>query len=134
MLPWMRSTDEGPSHGSDNLRTMKTLKVIAVACLLALLSAACGNDDAASNGGGNADVPDQVIGLITEVDAHMGKHVTAFTLESEEGESYDISIASDVDYGFNLKHLLEHRDKELPVSVTLEERSGTLYALSIEDV
>lgn len=118
----------------DTLKTVKSFKVIALACLIALLVAACGDDEAPSNAGGKADTPDQVTGLITEVEAHMGKHVTAFTLESEEGESYDISIASKVDYGFNLKHLIEHRDKKDPVSVTLEERSGTLYALSIDDV
>ncbi len=120
--------------GSDTLRTVKTGRVIAVACLIALLVAACGADDAPSNAGGKTGTPDRVTGIITEVEAHMGKHVTAFTLESEEGKTYEISIASKVDYGFNLKHLIEHRDKKDPVSVTLEERSGTLYAMSIDDV
>ncbi|MDQ3618767.1 MAG: hypothetical protein M3391_01390 [Actinomycetota bacterium] len=112
---------------------MKTVRVIAIACLIALLVAACGDDAAPSKAGGQSGTPDQVTGLITKVEAHMGKHVTAFTLESEDGETYDISIASKVDYGFNLKHLIEHRDAKDPVSVTLEERRGTLYAMSIED-
>ena len=119
--------------GSDTLKTVKTFRIVAVACLIALLVAACGDDDAPSGTGGNDGTPGRVTGLITEVEAHMGKHVTAFTLESEDGETYDISIASKVDYGFKLKHLIVHRDKKLPVSVTLEERSGMLYAMSIKD-
>jgi len=101
--------------GSDTLKTVKIGRVIAVARLIVLV-AACGDDDAPSNTGGNTGTPDQVTGLITEVEAHVGKHVTAFTLESEEGETYDISIASKVDYGFNLKHLIEHRDKLTPLA------------------
>jgi hypothetical protein len=112
---------------------VKILKVAVCALLIALVLGACGDDDAPSSAGGGAEVPDEVTGVIIAIDAHKGKHVTAFTLESEEGETYNISIAADVDYGFNLTHLVEHRDEELPVSVTLEERSGTLYALSIDD-
>lgn len=120
--------------GSDTVRAVKTSRLVLCAYLIALLLAACGEEEAPSDAGGSPETPDRVTGLITDVEAHMGKHVTAFTLESEEGETYDISIASDVDYGFNLKHLVVHRDDEAPVTVTLEERSGTLYALSIEDV
>ena len=119
--------------GSDSLETVKMLKLVVGALLVALVLGACGDDDAPSNAAGSAEVPDEVRGLITQVEAHKGKHVTAFTVENEEGETYDISIAADVDYGFGLAHLIEHRKEELPVSVTLEERSGTLYALSIED-
>lgn len=119
--------------GSDTLETVKMLKLVVCALLVALALGACGDDDASSNPGGAAEVPDEVTGVITEIEAHKGKHVTAFTVESEEGETYDISIAADVDYGFDLSHLMKHRDEELPVSVTLEERSGTLYALSIDD-
>lgn len=109
------------------------LKLVVCAVLVALVLGACGDDEAPSNAGGSAEVPDEVTGIITEIEAHKGKHVTAFTVENEEGDTYNISIAADVDYGFGLTHLIEHRDEELPVSVTLEERSGTLYALSIED-
>jgi hypothetical protein len=119
--------------GSDNLAAVKMIKVIACALLIALVLGACGDDDAPSNAGGGAEAPDEVTGVITAIEAHKGKHVTAFTLESDEGETYDISIAADVDYGFELTHLIEHRDEELPVSVSLEERSGTLYALTIDD-
>ena len=118
--------------GSDNIATVKMVKVIVCALLIALVLGACGEEDAPSNAGG-AEAPDEVTGVITAIEAHKGKHVTAFTLESDEGETYDISIAADVDYGFDLTHLIEHRDEELPVSVSLEERSGTLYALTIDD-
>jgi hypothetical protein len=112
---------------------VKILKAIVCVLLMALALGACGDDDAPSSAGGGAEVPDEVTGVITAIEAHKGKHVTAFTLESDEGETYDISIAADVDYGFDLTHLIEHRNEELPVSVTLEERSGTLYALAIDD-
>lgn len=119
--------------GSDTLGTVRMVKVIVCAFLVAFALGACGDDDAPSNAGGGAEVPDEVTGVITAIEAHKNKHVTAFTLESDEGETYDISIAADVDYGFGLTHLIEHRDEKLPVSVSLEERSGTLYALAIDD-
>ena len=119
--------------GSDTLETVRLLKAIVCAVLIALVLGACGDDKAPSNAGGPAEVPDEVSGLITAIEAHKQKHVTAFTLVSDGGETYDISIAADVDYGFDLTHLFEHQNEELPVSVTLEERSGTLYALAIDD-
>ena len=119
--------------GSDNLETVRMLKAIVCAVLIALVLGACGDDKASVDAGRSAEVPDEVTGLITSIEAHKGKHVTAFTLESDGGETYDISIAADVDYGFGLAHLIKHQKEELPVSVTLEERSGTLYALAIDD-
>ena len=134
MQPWTPSTGEDSRPmGSDTLETVKVLKAIVCAVLIALVFAACGDDKAPSNAGRPAEVPDEVTGLISAIEAHKGKHVIAFTLESDGDETYDISIAADVDYGFNLTHLFEHQNGELPISVTLEERSGTLYALAIED-
>ena len=86
--------------------------------------------------GGSGDAadppPPEATGLITEVREDGGK-VTSFKLESLSG-TYEVRIAEDVDYGFDLRHLHEHeRDRE-PVRCRLEQRDdGNVYALRIDD-
>ena len=63
----------------------------------------------------------------------MDGDVSAFTLETGEGDTYEIFIAEDVDYGFDLSHLDEHRTSRDPVRCALEERNGRLYATKILD-
>jgi hypothetical protein len=72
-----------------------------------------------------------VVGVIRAVERLDGD-VSAFTLESG-GENYEIFIAEDIDYGFHLSHLVEHRTSGDPVRCALEERNGRLYATSILD-
>ena len=59
--------------------------------------------------------------------------VESFVVESG-GVRYQLLIADDVDYGFDLGHLREHMEATDPVVVTTEERADGAYALSIEDV
>jgi hypothetical protein len=82
-------------------------------------------------GGGRGDAPDELTGLIVALDGKAGE-ITSFTLEAGL-EEYEIRIAPDVDYGFDLAHLREHQRDALPVRCELEEREGDLYALTIED-
>jgi hypothetical protein len=49
------------------------------------------------------------------------------------GDTYEILIDPELDYGFNLRHLDVHREQELPVIVDVEVRGGELYAASILD-
>jgi hypothetical protein len=72
-----------------------------------------------------------VIGTIVDVQDTRGE-VRAFTVRSG-GELVDISIADDVDYGFDLDHLREHLATGDPVRCTVKERGGQLYTLSILD-
>jgi len=76
--------------------------------------------------------PSELTGLIVGVEGE-GSDIRAFTLEVGLDE-FEIRIAGDVDYGFDLVHLREHEQKALPVRCDLEERAGVLYALTIEDV
>jgi len=87
---------------------------------------------AAGCGGGNDPAPAELTGLIVAVEGE-GSNVNAFTLEAGL-EEYEIRIADDVDYGFDLVHLREHEQQALPIRCDLEERAGDLYALTIEDV
>ena len=69
--------------------------------------------------------------MITDL-TYDGDQLASFVVESPAG-SFDILIDPEHDYGFNLKHLEQHRTKELPVQVFLEVRDGGLYAADILD-
>jgi hypothetical protein len=92
--------------------------------LTVALAAACGNDA--------EEVPSELVGVIVEVQSRADGGIESFTLESG-GDSHAIYIAADVDYGFDLQHLHEHRTTGEPVRCVLEEREGRLYALEIVD-
>ena len=96
----------------------------AVLCATGLLVTACGSDE-------ESTAPPVVTGLIVEVRGE-GRDIESFTLDVG-GRSYEIRIAPDVDYGFDLAHLREHERDEVPVRVRVEERDGELYALRIDD-
>ena len=104
-------------------------KLAVVLCCLALLAVACGGDD---DGGDAGDSPDEVTGVLLDVESEGVGNVTSFKLK-EGDTTYEIFIAEDVDYGFDLGHLNEHLTTGDPVRVPLEERDGKLYALEIED-
>jgi hypothetical protein len=104
-------------------------KPIALLCCLLLLGVACGGDDGDAP---EAEVPSEVTGVILDVESEGVGEVTSFELKDGD-ETYEIFIADDVDYGFNLGHLSEHLTTGDPVRVPLEERDGKLYALSIDD-
>jgi hypothetical protein len=106
---------------------MKLVRFAVVALLL--VGAACAGDDAVSSAD---EVPSEVTGLITSIVPSQGD-IESFTLE-EDGTSYEIKIADDVDYGFDLEHLREHLEAEDPVVVTVEDREGAAVATAIEDV
>ena len=77
-------------------------------------------------------VPSEVTGVIVSIDPEEG-HPESFTLRDAEDRSYEIAIADDIDYGFDLHHLHEHMTSEDPVIVSLDNRDGDLVATSIED-
>lgn len=111
-------------------------KLLIVLACLALLGAACGGNDDKEPPGDNSvaaeDAPDEVTGVLLDVESEGVGEVTSFTLK-EGDDTYEIFIAEDVDYGFNLGHLSEHLTTGDPVRVPLEVRDGKLYALSIDD-
>jgi hypothetical protein len=107
---------------------MKRSVVLACLAVIVLGAGACGGDEQPP-----AETPGTVTGVIVEIDRESLEEVNGFTLKAGD-ETYEISIADDVDYGFPLGHLQEHVQTSAPVMVELEERSDGLYALSIEDV
>lgn len=102
---------------------MRSCLLVAVA--LALLAPACG-------GGNDSDAPDTVTGVVVEIDSRGLDDVESFTVKDGD-ELYEISIDPEIEYGFNLGHLNEHRATAEPVRVELQERGDQLIALSIED-
>ena len=101
---------------------MLRLSLLAV---LAALVGACG--DASS-----PLPPSPVTGVIVEIHGE-GSDIRSFTLASGD-ETYEIRIADDVDYGFDLAHLREHQAAGEAVRCRVEDRGGAAYALTIEDV
>ena len=93
------------------------------AAAVALIPAACG-------GGGNDDLT-QVTGLIVSIQGR-GNNVRSFRLRSGD-KTYEIRIAPEVDYGFQLGHLRAHESSLYPVRCTVERRGSRLYALEILD-
>ncbi len=81
---------------------------------------------------GDEPAPTELTGVILEIESEGLDDVRSFTLRSE-GETYEILIDPELDYGFPLSHLNSHRATADPVVVDLEERDGELFALSIED-
>jgi hypothetical protein len=102
------------------------MRFLAPAVVVMLLLAGCGGGS-----GDAATPPDELTGVITEVREESGA-VSEFTLDSLDG-IYEIRIADDVNYGFELSHLYEHERTRQPVRCDLEERAGELYALRIDD-
>lgn len=102
---------------------MRTSLILVV--VLALVAPGCG-------GGNGADAPTEVTGVVVEIEAQGLGDVRAFTVKDGD-DLYEISVDPDIDYGFNLGHLNEHRATAEPVRVELEERGDELVALSIED-
>jgi len=102
---------------------------------LVFLSAALLGASACGGGSGEnrKGAPSEVTGVILFLETNAAREVTGFTLE-EADETFEISIADDVDYGFALSHLNAHVSAADPVRCRVEKRGGRLYALSIEDV
>ena len=82
--------------------------------------------------GDSGETPEQLTGVITEIESPSFGEVEHFTLRAD-GETYTIYIADDVEYGMPMSHLQEHLGTG-PVKCDLETRDGKLYALTIEDV
>jgi hypothetical protein len=81
--------------------------------------------------GGGGDDSNEHTGLIIDVRGR-GNDVRSFTLRTGD-RAYELRIAPDVDYGFQLGHLRAHESSLLPVRCTYERRQGRLYALEIAD-
>ena len=101
------------------------LIVVATCSAGGLTGGGCGGDDTADR------PPSELVGVIVDLDEPGGR-VSSFTLRNG-GRTYEVFVAADVDYGFDLRHLREHREGGDPVRCRLEDRGGRLYALAIAD-
>ncbi|HVF54284.1 MAG TPA: hypothetical protein VNC78_11875 [Actinomycetota bacterium] len=104
----------------------------AVVVATLLLMAGCGTKEAVDQPDDRASIPSSVTGVITDIDSEAIDEVRSFTLKDGDNV-YEVNIADDVEYGFPLGHLNAHMTGAEPVTVELEDRDGTLVALSIED-
>jgi hypothetical protein len=104
----------------------------ATLCVIAaLLLVACG-DQAEPSSDPTAQAPQEVTGVIVDIDSAGLGEVRSFELKSGD-ETFEILIDPQVDYGFNLGHLNEHLAGGQPVRVQIEERDGKLFARRIDD-
>ena len=98
--------------------------------LLLAVSASCSSAEPVAEPS-PAPPPTQVTGLITEL-VFDGDQLLSLVVESRDG-SVEVLIDAEHDYGFNLRHLEQHRTKEQPVLIHLESRDDSLYATDILD-
>ena len=99
---------------------MNRLAALAAAMLLL---AGCGGDGAAT--------PTNVTGVVENI-SKRGDEVRRFSVRAD-GRTYVLDTPADVDYGFDLIHLEEHRTTGDPVRCTVERRGDRLVATSIVD-
>lgn len=59
-------------------------------------------------------------------------NVESFELRSE-GETYEILIDPEREYGFPLGHLNDHLQGADPVRVDIDQKDDSIYAVTIED-
>ena len=100
------------------------LRLGLVLALATLVAGACSSS--------SERAPDTLTGSIVEIERGDSDEIVGLVLEAE-GEEWTIQIAEDVELGFDLEHLQEHMDQDLPVTVSLEQRDGDLVALTVED-
>lgn len=104
------------------------MKLAVALAVVVIVSTAC------SSGAEGPPAGDPTLeGVIVAIDSAAIDEVTSFTLK-DGGDTYEIYIADDVEYGFPLGHMQEHLQGAEPVKVETETRDGKLYALTIEDV
>ncbi|MGH2695185.1 MAG: hypothetical protein ACRDJJ_10295 [Actinomycetota bacterium] len=99
-------------------------KTVVALCFLASI-VACGNNN-------EQEAPSTVTGVVIEVSSAGLGRVESLVVKDGD-DTFEILIDPDVDYGFNLDHLHEHRATGDPVRVELDQRDGDLYAQTIED-
>lgn len=90
--------------------------------LILMLLAACSQPE---------EAPRRVVGVIDSIQGDGA--ISGIAVVEDDGDRYEIAIAGDVEYGFDLEHLREHEATGDPVDVRLEERGDDLVALSIDD-
>jgi hypothetical protein len=100
---------------------------LLVCTVVALSLASC-----AASGENGDGAPEVVTGTVVAV-ALDGGAVRSFRVVADGRRTYEIAIADDVDYGFDLTHLLEHQKTGDPVAVRVRQHDGGLIAQSIED-
>ena len=102
------------------------LSRVACAAVAALVVGGCG-------GGGESSTPTptEVTGLVRTI-SREGDRVERFSVRAD-GRTYVLETPRDVDYGFDLGHLAEHRDTGDPVRCTVERRGNRLVATAIYD-
>lgn len=102
------------------------MRVVLLLCLF--LGAACELDPNSA-----INVPQDIRGVIVEIEGDGLEDVEAFTLKSED-ETYRIFISDEVEYDFPLGHLRSHQRGGDPVIVRVREEGDQLIAVTIEDV
>jgi len=105
--------------------TRETLRSAAVV-IAAVVAVGCGG-----TGSGNNETPTEVTGTIEQLT--VSGPTARFSLRAD-GQTYVIHMVRDIDYGFDPRHLIRHRELGLPVRCTLERRGDDLVALEILDV
>ncbi len=98
--------------------------------VLALTLGACTTEDPLQDP--SDEFPEKITGVLLSIESTGFAQVESFKLKVQE-RIYTVLTDPDIEYGSFLGHLSEHLRRAEPVTVTLDERDGDLYALTIED-
>ena len=104
------------------------MRALLALVMVVVATAACngsGSDVACGDRG-------TLTGVILDVESRSLTDVQAFTIRSQD-EECEVFIDPDIDYGFPLPHLNDHKVAADPVIVDVEVRDDKLTALTIRD-
>jgi len=104
--------------------TRETLRSAAVV-IAAVVAVGCGG-----TGSGNNETPTEVTGTIEQLT--VSGPTARFSLRAD-GQTYVIHMVRDIDYGFDPRHLLAHRDTGQAVRCHIVRRGDKLVALDVLD-
>ena len=94
----------------------------------AVTLAGCGGG---GGGGAPEETPSVLTGTIRQIT--VSGRTARFALRVE-GRTYVVHMTRDIDYGFDPRHLVSHRDTGQPVRCHIERRGHDLVALDVLDV
>jgi hypothetical protein len=114
-------------HRTRRLFALAFVAVVALAAGAAILTGGVAHDPAARQG-------DQVVGIVTRIEAGGLANVTSFTLRTDDGREIQFGVGN-LENGaeFPPGHLAEHQTSAQKIRVWYQTQNGAFVAYRLED-